>query len=84
VIVPAARLAGICGDALLVGRLRDGDERAFKELVAALYAAMFAVARSYVRERVVAEKVGGIEARLEERRRQSEWLVERLELSWSA
>ena len=32
----------------------------------------------------IAEQVGGIAAHLEERRRQSEWLVERLELSPSA
>lgn len=54
---PAAGVAGIADDALLVGRLRDGDERAFEEAVAALYPAMLAVARGYVRVRSVAEEV---------------------------
>lgn len=44
-------------DAALVARLRDGDVRAFEEVVAALYPAMFAVARAYVRVRAVAEEV---------------------------
>lgn len=44
-------------DAVLVGRLRDGDERAFEEAVASLYPAMFAVARGYVGTRSVAEEV---------------------------
>ena len=44
-------------DAVLVGRLRDGDERAFAEAVATLYPAMFAVARGYVGSRSVAEEV---------------------------
>jgi RNA polymerase sigma-70 factor (ECF subfamily) len=57
VIGPAAGLTGVSGEALLVARLREGDERAFEELVATLYPAMFAVARSYVRARVVAEEV---------------------------
>lgn len=54
---PAGGVAGIAEDAVLVGRLRDGDERAFEEAAAALYPAMFAVARSYVRARSVAEEV---------------------------
>jgi RNA polymerase sigma-70 factor (ECF subfamily) len=44
-------------DAMLVARLRDGDERAFEEAVVDLYPAMFAVARSYVRTPSVAEEV---------------------------
>ena len=56
-IGPAAGLTGVSGEAPLVARLREGDEHAFEELVAALYPAMFAVARSYVRARVVAEEV---------------------------
>jgi RNA polymerase sigma-70 factor, ECF subfamily len=50
-------VAGTAADASLVGRLRDGDERAFEEAVAALYPAMFAVARGYVGVRSVAEEV---------------------------
>ena len=56
-IGPAAGLTGVSGEALLGARLREGDEHAFEELVAALYPAMFVVARSYVRARVVAEEV---------------------------
>ncbi|HSC91496.1 MAG TPA: sigma-70 family RNA polymerase sigma factor [Gaiellaceae bacterium] len=41
----------------LVARLRDGDEAAFESVVDALYPAMFAVARGYVRSRAVAEEV---------------------------
>ena len=41
----------------LVTRLREGDERAFEEAVVALFPAMFAVARGYVREPGVAEEV---------------------------
>ena len=44
-------------DAILVARLRDGEEGAFEEAVAALYPAMLAVARGYVRTRSVAEEV---------------------------
>lgn len=44
-------------DALLVARLRDGDERAFDEVVASLSPAMLAVARGYVGGRTVAEEV---------------------------
>jgi RNA polymerase sigma-70 factor (ECF subfamily) len=44
-------------DATLVARLRDGEEGAFEEAVAALYPAMLAVARGYVRTRSVAEEV---------------------------
>jgi RNA polymerase sigma-70 factor (ECF subfamily) len=44
-------------DAILVARLRDGEERAFEEAVSSLYPAMLAVARGYVRTRSVAEEV---------------------------
>jgi RNA polymerase sigma-70 factor, ECF subfamily len=44
-------------DVVLVGRLRDGDERAFEEAIATLYGPMLAVARGYVRSRSVAEEV---------------------------
>jgi RNA polymerase sigma-70 factor (ECF subfamily) len=54
---PAGGLAGVADDALLVGRLRDGDERAFEEVVTALYPAMLAVARGYVGARAAAEEV---------------------------
>ena len=50
-------VAGTAEESELVGRLRDGDERAFEEAVDALYPAMFAVARGYVRVRSVAEEV---------------------------
>ena len=50
-------VAAVSDDARLVGRLRDGDERAFEELVTALYpvrwspshAVMFAIGRSRTR-----------------------------------
>lgn len=54
---PAGGLAGVADESLLVGRLRDGDERAFEEIVTALYPAMLAVARGYVGARAVAEEV---------------------------
>jgi RNA polymerase sigma-70 factor, ECF subfamily len=41
----------------LVARLRDGDERAFEEVVAAFYPSMIAIARGYVRSRAVADEV---------------------------
>jgi RNA polymerase sigma-70 factor, ECF subfamily len=50
-------VAGTAEESELVGRLREGDERAFEEAVDALYPAMFAVARGYVRMRSVAEEV---------------------------
>ena len=53
----AGGVAGFADDAVLAGRLRDGDERAFEDIVGALYPAMFAVARGYVRLRAVAEEV---------------------------
>ena len=56
-IKPAGGVAGFADDAVLVGRLRDGDERAFEDIVGALYPAMFAVASGYVRLRAVAEEV---------------------------
>lgn len=56
-IGPAGGVDVTSKDAVLVGRLRDGDERAFEEAVASLYPAMFAVARGYVGTRSVAEEV---------------------------
>jgi RNA polymerase sigma-70 factor, ECF subfamily len=44
-------------EAALIGRLRDGDERAFEALVEQHYSTMLAVARTYVRTRAVAEEV---------------------------
>jgi RNA polymerase sigma-70 factor, ECF subfamily len=41
----------------LLARLRAGDEQAFEGLVARLYGTMLAVARTYVRDRAVAEEV---------------------------
>jgi len=57
VIVPAGGLDVADGDATLVARLRDGDERAFEAAVDGLSPAMLAVARGYVRTRSVAEEV---------------------------
>jgi RNA polymerase sigma-70 factor, ECF subfamily len=50
-------VAGIGGDAVLVDRLRAGEERAFDEIAVALYPAMYGVARGYVGARTVAEEV---------------------------
>jgi RNA polymerase sigma-70 factor (ECF subfamily) len=44
-------------DAELVRRLREGDERAFEELVARHHAAMVRVAATYVRDRAVVDEV---------------------------
>src|SRR5437763_6423802 len=44
-------------DSALVARLRDGDERAFREVVEAFYPSMIAVARTYARTRAVADEV---------------------------
>jgi RNA polymerase sigma-70 factor, ECF subfamily len=44
-------------EAVLVARLRDGDEQAFGELVDRHYPTMLAVARGYVKSRAVAEEV---------------------------
>jgi RNA polymerase sigma-70 factor (ECF subfamily) len=44
-------------EADLLARLRAGDEQAFDALVARLYGTMLTVARSYVRDRAVAEEV---------------------------
>ena len=44
-------------DATLLARLRAGDEQAFTGLVAQLYGTMLSVARTYVRDRSVAEEV---------------------------
>lgn len=56
-IGPARGVAVGDEDAVLVARLRDGEERAFEEAVAGLYPAMLAVAHGYVRTRSVAEEV---------------------------
>ena len=55
--MPAGGLDVADGDATLVARLRDGDERAFEAAVESLSPAMLAVARGYVRTRSVAEEV---------------------------
>jgi RNA polymerase sigma-70 factor, ECF subfamily len=47
----------VTSDAGIVARLRDGDERAFEEVVESLYPAMIATARAYVRSRAIAEEV---------------------------
>jgi RNA polymerase sigma-70 factor (ECF subfamily) len=44
-------------DAALIARLRDGDERAFEDVVTRFYPSMLAVARGYVRSRAVADEV---------------------------
>jgi RNA polymerase sigma-70 factor, ECF subfamily len=44
-------------EAALLERLRAGDEAAFEGLVAGLYGTMLTVARTYVRDRAVAEEV---------------------------
>src|SRR5947208_3349955 len=44
-------------EALLLARLRAGDERAFDELVRSFYPAMLAVARAYARTRAVADEI---------------------------
>jgi RNA polymerase sigma-70 factor, ECF subfamily len=44
-------------EAALLARLRAGDEAAFEGLVAALYGTMLTVARTYVKDRAVAEEV---------------------------
>jgi RNA polymerase sigma-70 factor (ECF subfamily) len=44
-------------EAELLTRLRAGDEKAFERLVARHYPTMLAVARTYVRDRAVAEEV---------------------------
>ncbi len=41
----------------LLARLRAGDEKAFEALVARLYGTMLTVARTYVKDRAVAEEV---------------------------
>jgi RNA polymerase sigma-70 factor (ECF subfamily) len=41
----------------LLARLRAGDEKAFDALVASLYGTMLTVARTYVKDRAVAEEV---------------------------
>lgn len=44
-------------EAPFIRRLREGDERAFEEVVERLYPAMIAVARGYVRSHAVADEV---------------------------
>jgi RNA polymerase sigma-70 factor (ECF subfamily) len=44
-------------EAELLARLRAGDEQAFEALVGRLYGTMLTVARTYVRDRAVAEEV---------------------------
>jgi RNA polymerase sigma-70 factor, ECF subfamily len=44
-------------EADLIARLRAGDEEAFERLVARLYGTMLTVARTYVKDRAVAEEV---------------------------
>jgi RNA polymerase sigma-70 factor, ECF subfamily len=44
-------------EADLIARLRAGDEEAFEGLVARLYGTMLTVARTYVKDRAVAEEV---------------------------
>jgi RNA polymerase sigma-70 factor (ECF subfamily) len=44
-------------EAELLARLRAGDEQAFEELVGHLYVTMLTVARTYVKDRAVAEEV---------------------------
>lgn len=53
----SVRTAVAPDEAALVARLRDGDERAFEQIVASFYPAMIAVARGYVRSRAVADEV---------------------------
>ena len=57
VVAESVRDHALTGDAALVARLRDGDERAFEEAMENLYPAMLATARAYVRSRAVAEDV---------------------------
>src|SRR5439155_3586726 len=45
------------GEAALLARLREGDERAFEAVVERFYPSMIAIARGYVRSRAVAEEV---------------------------
>jgi RNA polymerase sigma-70 factor (ECF subfamily) len=54
---PAIGVPDTGKDAVLVDRLRAGEERAFEEVVVGLYPAMYAVARGYVGARSVAEEV---------------------------
>lgn len=50
-------LATTTAEGELLARLRAGDEPAFEALVARLYGTMLTVARTYVRDRAVAEEV---------------------------
>jgi RNA polymerase sigma-70 factor, ECF subfamily len=67
----------------LLARLRAGDEQAFEELVARLYGTMLTIARTYVKDRAVAEEVvqeawlgviGGLE-RFEGRSSLKTWIL---------
>jgi RNA polymerase sigma-70 factor (ECF subfamily) len=53
----SVRSPAAADETALVERLRDGDERAFEEVVESLFPAMMAVARGYVRSRAVADEV---------------------------
>jgi RNA polymerase sigma-70 factor, ECF subfamily len=57
--VPELRVEGrpAADETMLVARLREGDERAFEDVVVRFYPSMLAVARGYVRSRSVAEEV---------------------------
>ena len=50
-------LGSTTAEADLVARLRAGDEAAFERLVTELYGTMLTVARTYVKDRAVAEEV---------------------------
>src|SRR5277367_4802187 len=54
---PPPRTGSPDGDERLLSRLREGDERAFSELVARHHATMVRVARSYVASDAIAEEV---------------------------
>ena len=49
--------AATADELALIGRLRDGDERAFEALVERHYGTMLAVAQTYVKTRAIAEEV---------------------------
>ncbi len=57
--MPELRVEGrpAADETVLVARLREGDERAFEDVVVRFYPSMLAVARGYVRSRSVAEEV---------------------------
>ena len=53
----SVRSPAAADETAIVARLREGDERAFEEVVESLFPAMMAVARGYVRSRAVADEV---------------------------